>query len=190
MSRRPSLDDTSLAESLHALVEDEARVAPGPQLEARVMAAWDRAHVRPRRVPLALLASAAALTLATIAAAQWALRGAPAALPAPPVRAAVAEGALALPMAAVPAADAERGADSQTSRSPRRQPEPAPVTFVVVGEPLAAGEAVQVVRMRVNADRLAAFGLQPVPRADSVDVELLVGEDGIARGLRLRREME
>jgi len=60
-----------------------------------------------------------------------------------------------------------------------------PMTLVVVGEPLTAGEPVHVVRMRVDASRLAAFGVRPVTQADSVNVELLVGEDGVARGLRI-----
>jgi hypothetical protein len=190
MSRRQAPDELSLADALRALAEDEARAAPGPDLQARVMESWDRVRARPRRRrPLTIAAVAAAVVLGVTAAAQWGLWLEPAPTPASPPSALMANEPAAVPPVVAPsrARPARTAVTEQPARSPLKA---TPVTFVVVGEPLAAGEAVQVVRMRVAADRLAAFGLRPLPRAESVDVELLVGEDGVARGLRLNTEME
>jgi hypothetical protein len=60
-------------------------------------------------------------------------------------------------------------------------------TLVMVGEPLREGEPVRVVRMRVAGSTLSALGIRSLaqPQPDSVDLEVLVGEDGVARALRV-----
>jgi hypothetical protein len=60
-------------------------------------------------------------------------------------------------------------------------------TLVMVGEPLTEGEPVRVVRMRVAGSTLSALGIRSFaqPQPDSVDLEVLVGEDGVARALRV-----
>jgi hypothetical protein len=58
-------------------------------------------------------------------------------------------------------------------------------TVVLVGGPMASGELVQVVRMRVDRSALTALGITQNGSADTVEVDVLVGEDGVARGLRL-----
>ena len=58
---------------------------------------------------------------------------------------------------------------------------------MLVGGPLLSNERLQVVRMRVDRDTLTSMGLRSVssPDAAMVDIEMLVGEDGVARALRL-----
>ena len=58
-------------------------------------------------------------------------------------------------------------------------------TVVLVGGPIASGELVQVVRMRVDRSALSALGITQNGSADTVEIDVLVGEDGVARGLRL-----
>lgn len=60
-------------------------------------------------------------------------------------------------------------------------------TLVVVGEPILQGEPVRMVRMRMPASTLAGLGVRPVAvdPASQVDVDVIVGEDGIARAIRV-----
>ena len=57
----------------------------------------------------------------------------------------------------------------------------------LVGEPIADGEAVRVVRMRMAPAVLASLGIRSTAGelADAVDVDVIVGEDGVARAIRL-----
>jgi hypothetical protein len=68
--------------------------------------------------------------------------------------------------------------------TPGEQPREA---VMLVGGPLLSNERLQVVRMRVDRDTLTSMGLRSVssPDAAMVDIEMLVGEDGVARALRL-----
>ena len=60
-------------------------------------------------------------------------------------------------------------------------------TLLVVGEPILRGEPVRVVRMRVPASTLTGLGVRPATgnAAAHVDVDVLVGEDGVARAIRV-----
>ena len=63
-------------------------------------------------------------------------------------------------------------------------------TVAVVGGPLMADEPVRVVRMRVARSVLGELGIpSPAQRgaapAATVDIDVLVGEDGVARGVRV-----
>ena len=60
-------------------------------------------------------------------------------------------------------------------------------TLLVVGEPILRGEPVRVVRMRVPASTLTGLGVRPATgnAAAYVDVDVLVGEDGVARAIRV-----
>ena len=63
-------------------------------------------------------------------------------------------------------------------------------TVAVVGGPLQANEPIRVVRMRVARAVLNELGISSAARADSVeantvDIDVLVGEDGVARGVRV-----
>lgn len=58
-------------------------------------------------------------------------------------------------------------------------------TVLLVGEPILQGEPVRVVRMRVPASTLIAMGVRSGTDGEHVDVDVIVGEDGIARAIRL-----
>lgn len=58
-------------------------------------------------------------------------------------------------------------------------------TLLLVGEPLAAGEAIHIVRMRVPAVQAAELGLATRQTTGDIDIDVLVGEDGVARAIRL-----
>jgi hypothetical protein len=195
MTPRQRLDEAAVVEALRALARNEADVAPPPHLEARVMNAWDQEHARRarphvRRAFWATAAIAAGIVLVATMVMMKSIDSQPIVLPDAPHHVASADTRRFVvgPTDDVRAEPAPVGAHratraSTTSVRPAARAEP--VTFVVVGEPPTTGEPVRVVRMRVAASRLAAFGFQPVAQNDSVDVELLVGDDGVARGLRL-----
>ncbi len=58
-------------------------------------------------------------------------------------------------------------------------------TVLLVGEPILQGEPVRVVRMRVPASTLIGMGVRPATGDEQVDVDVIVGEDGIARAIRV-----
>jgi hypothetical protein len=59
-------------------------------------------------------------------------------------------------------------------------------TVILVGEPILDGEHVRLVRMRLPAATLHALGVRTTALATGdVDVDVVVGEDGVARGLSL-----
>jgi hypothetical protein len=60
-------------------------------------------------------------------------------------------------------------------------------TMLLVGEPIGDREAVRVVRMRLPAATLHALGIASSAGAlaDGVDVDVIVGEDGVARAIRV-----
>jgi len=197
MTPRQSMNDSGLVGALRDLARHEARVQAPPHVESRIMAAWDDVHVtRARASARRALGVAAALAAGILLAATFAalrgVNGEPIALPngpqrltasdAPPVAVDVTDTVPTTPQT-VPVR--QMGTVRQSTAISQTPDDAKPMTLVVVGEPLTAGEPVHVVRMRVDASRLAAFGVRPVTQADSVNVELLVGEDGVARGLRI-----
>jgi hypothetical protein len=62
-------------------------------------------------------------------------------------------------------------------------------TVAVVGGPLMADEPIRVVRMRVARSVLGELGIPSPARqgtqVETVDIDVLVGEDGVARGVRV-----
>lgn len=59
-------------------------------------------------------------------------------------------------------------------------------TVILVGEPILDGEHVRLVRMRLPAATLHALGVRSTASATGdVDVDVVIGEDGVARGLSL-----
>ena len=55
---------------------------------------------------------------------------------------------------------------------------------ILIGEPILDGEPVRLVRMRIPAATLHALGVRSTaPSSDDVDVDVVIGEDGVARGL-------
>jgi hypothetical protein len=148
--------DGDLTAALDALREAESRIETPPHLERGVLAAWDRAHAQ--RTP----ADVQAL---------WRRVGAVAAL------------------VAVTAGLGQLGhhlqRTRQTTQAFTRTPDGE--TLLLVGEPILQGEPVRVVRMRVPASTLSKLGVRPAEGdvAAHVDVDVIVGEDGIARAIRV-----
>jgi hypothetical protein len=59
-------------------------------------------------------------------------------------------------------------------------------TVVLIGEPLLDGEAVRLVRTHVPMSVLQELGLRAtVANVPLVEVDLIVGEDGVTRGVRV-----
>jgi hypothetical protein len=58
-------------------------------------------------------------------------------------------------------------------------------TLLVVGEPILQGEPVRVVRMRIPASTLIGLGVRTSSDVAQVDVDVIVGEDGVARAIRV-----
>jgi len=66
-------------------------------------------------------------------------------------------------------------------------PQESTATLHLVGEPIGDGEAVRVVRMRMAPAMLASLGIRSTAGelVESVDVDVIVGEDGVARAVRV-----
>jgi hypothetical protein len=63
--------------------------------------------------------------------------------------------------------------------------EPEEFAPLVYGEPLEGADALHLTRVRVPRSALASFGWRgPVDDGPPVDAEVLVGQDGVARGIR------
>ena len=64
-------------------------------------------------------------------------------------------------------------------------PEVNATTLLLVGEPILEGEPVRVVRMRMPVSALLDLGVRSTTNlTGDVDVDLIVGEDGVARAVR------
>lgn len=156
-----------LTRSLQMLAEIEAASQTPPRVENAVMARWDAERVRrvpsrTKRAVRVVTAMAAGVTL--IGAATW-LRS---------------------------ARDPELALGPGTTNQVRLKPDTtdAYTTVAVVGGPLMANEPVRVVRMRVARSVLGELGVPSPARrgaapAETVDIDVLVGEDGVARGVRV-----
>jgi hypothetical protein len=58
-------------------------------------------------------------------------------------------------------------------------------SLLLVGEPILQGEPVRVVRMRIPASTLVGLGVRAGTDVAQVDVDVIVGEDGVARAIRV-----
>ena len=183
-----------LGERLQALAREESRLEAPPHVEADVLRAWDAAHPprERRRIPWAPWAATAAAA-ATILLAAVITMSRDARVQAPP-RPPIPASDVRLGLEAPPVVVSTEPAPRAPRRFPRRRPaviaaseRPAATTVVLVGTPVMAGERMRVVRMRVARETLIGMGLRPIAQNDaaSVDVEMLVGEDGVARALRV-----
>lgn len=183
----------SLTRALRELSAAERQVETPPHVETAIMAAWDAAHAAPqaprrRRFLHTAATIAAGMTIVCAAALQHDLAEGPLPLPRSPV---LASGPATLPPA-MPVDQDERR--SRRTRVTTTRPQPVASTarssLLFVGGPLASNEIVHVVRMRVTRSALTELGITAtrspttVP-TDMVDVDVLVGEDGVARGLRV-----
>jgi anti-sigma-K factor RskA len=152
----------NVEEQLRALREAEQHVMPPPRLASRVMHAFDEASTSDTQGgwrPDALSSRRRWLGALAVAAAV----------------------ALATGIALV-------------NRQPSTTPPPAASSakdvesVVLTVEPPGVEETVRIVRMRVAPSALKGIGIESdrIPAGDAlVDVDVLVGEDGVARGVRL-----
>jgi hypothetical protein len=159
-----------LEQSLRMLSEIEAASETPSRIETALMARWDaehdprrRARQQTRRVVRAATAMAAGITI--FGALAWQHRST---------------------VRLKPETTAGGGSVSGSSRTSGDQY----TTVAVVGGPLMAGEPIRVVRMRVARSVLGDLGVpSSAPRGSSrgetVDIDVLVGEDGVARGVRV-----
>ncbi len=198
---------------LASLADAESRVDAPRRLEDAVMTAWDEHQARRPRSPRAVRAPRWLMPLAAgvlfaigfgVQQAMHAITGT--ALPALPTapQLATATPRLGGPAEAVdgpakavdgPAkavdGPAKAGHYGRETASDDRRSSPSiaapPATVVLVGEPIRADEGIRVVRMRVPRSALSMMGIRSVaaPRSDSVDLDVLVGEDGVARAVRV-----
>ena len=157
-------DDTHLARTMRALAESEAAVETPSRVEAAVMARWDASRRRLAKADQSRAsrfvhgaATAAGITL--IGALAWQR---------------VAEKPSVVQTVSPPPPTAVN-----QSSAGRYQ------TVAVVGGPLMSGEPVRIVRMRVARSVLSELGIPSSALADTVDIDVLVGEDGVARGVRV-----
>ena len=153
-----------LARSLQMLAEIEAASEPSSRVDTAVMARWDAEHDPRRRTRSQ---TKRAVRMATMAAGITMV------------------GALAWQRSG---GDAVR-LKPDTTDTVRLKPDTTYTTVAVVGGPLMAGEAIRVVRMRVARSVLGELGIpSTTPRGghvQTVDIAVLVGEDGVARGVRV-----
>jgi len=161
-----------LTQSLQMLAEIESASKTSPRVETVVMARWDADHdpsrltrSRNRRV-IRMATLAAGITI--VGALAWE-RGTQVRLK-PDTTPTVA-----------PKPD---------TTSVRLKPDTTYTTVAVVGGPLMADEPIRIVRMRVARSVLGELGIpSPAQRgtaqAETVDIDVLVGEDGVARGVRV-----
>lgn len=196
MSSSP-FNDPQLDAAWNAFAEEDRRLAPAPALEAQTFARCQRAvgakDARGTRVSGSWLAAAAGLaTAASVAAAVFLSqpRTEPTVLP-------IEARALGVTMLA-DAVSAERPAIAvKTARRkastppapPARATEPVELAEVLMQfdlAPMRAHEPLQMVRLRLPREALQALGLallEPDARG-LVDVDVLVGEDGLPRDIR------
>jgi hypothetical protein len=180
------VDETALRRVLRALAEEEARIETPSRVEAAVMARFDdrqrgRRTVRPRARTLVRGAAtiAAGVTLFGAVMLERGIAPVRIDLPRRPTISFDTEAA------AVQPTTAERRATPAVERTrPSTTIEPRS-SVVLVGGPMASGELVQVVRMRVDRSALSELGIAQTGTTDTVEIDVLVGEDGVARGLRL-----
>jgi hypothetical protein len=178
-------DEHGLDRALRALAaatdEDAA-----PALETRLRAAFRAlpSEVMPEPAPaprvwLASLAAAAGVVWMVLAG------GVPEVVPvAPPPAPAASVERAPVPAATVAPVRAAAARPATRRRAPRA--EPAPFQALYPGDPLADLDAVHVVRVSVPRSSLFALGLESRAGTpdDAVEMDAMVGPDGVARAVR------
>jgi hypothetical protein len=172
--RTAAASSDSVSPLLRALRDAEAEVEVPARVEARVLAAWDAAH---RASGLDQDADVPPEAAAWLAAARRARPGGGRTHAWQQAGAMAAAAALAFTLT-------QLGGKLRTEVAP---PTAGGSTMVLVGEPILQGEPVRLVRMRIPASTLSALGLRSIAGdlGDAVDVDVIVGEDGVARAIRV-----
>jgi len=154
-------DDEKLTDLFECLREDEAQIEAPAHVRSAVMAAWDA-----QRDSYVVSGFSRTDNNKTVF---W--RSA----------AAMAAGVvLAVTLARL-------GRELQVGIPPAAAPQAPSATLHLVGGPIAEGEAVRVVRVSMAPAMLASLGVRSTAGdlVESVDVDVIVGEDGVARAIRV-----
>jgi hypothetical protein len=184
-----------LERALRALAEDDCHVQAPPHVQASVMQTWDallpRGQHRHRRSPSRRAVLLAIGSIAAAVAVVVVMYRAPLAPSRPePVLARAVDKLRIVPNVRPADADPPAEAHRLRPRRPRPRGETAAPRYgpgmVLVADPILDASAASIVRIRVRRTALMTLGI-PLVEADdrgSVDLEMLVGEDGVARTIR------
>jgi hypothetical protein len=192
--RTSNSEMVNLERSLRALADEDCHVQAPPHVHAAVMRRWDvmrpsAQHNRDGRRRLAAILAVGSLAAAVVAAVVMSRVPSEPSLAEPVVARAPEEpGVVVSP----PPADRDTPAEGHGQR-PRRlrtrvetmAPRPG-AGMVFVADPILDASATKIVRVRVPRTALVTLGLPLVEPDDrgSVELEMLVGEDGVARTIR------
>ena len=158
-------DDQNLSALFDALRRVDAHDSAPPRVESELMNAWDAWHA-PAGHNFSRNASTAFLPV-RVSAASW-------------VASLAAAAVLAISLTSI---GSRLRSSVIVTPSPAAEISP---TVILVGEPVRDGEQIRLVRMRMPASALYALGVtSTVPIEDGVDIDVIVGEDGVARALSL-----
>jgi hypothetical protein len=187
--------DAWIDEALRALVVDDERVSVPAGVQGAVLREWDQhralgkaggARDRGARLAWVVVPAAAAAALLTVAVLQR--ESAPLAAP----DAALAPDADLVYVPPIPDSLSQQLWAATAVASPLEGPAPPPAAadaspgYVIVPGPLVDPGALHVVRARMSRMALASLGMPIVnPDIDGlVEVEMLVGDDGVAQSIR------
>jgi hypothetical protein len=193
---------TALSAGLRAVAAAAEQSDVSPEIQARLMAAFAVERVRPVARPslpaARWLPVAAAAVLCVAAAAWWLARPRPVdppaaqvarVAPSPPL--AVAHPAAGVDPTTVARSEGVSAPAARRGRPAARRVAPAPVQAVgFVPIPSAAGlpdfESGEIVRMGIEITALPNYGLEiPSGAQSAIQADLLIGQDGQARAIRL-----
>jgi hypothetical protein len=162
--------DATLA-MLRALRDAEADTGTPARVRAAVMAAWDNAHSSRHGSP-------GLVTADPVPSSVFWRRGRPAGARVLRPVAALAAGVM------LTAALAQLGTRLQSALPALPVQDAA---LHLIGEPILDGEPLRVVRLRLPIAALAALGVRSIggDSLDAVDVDVIVGEDGVARAIQV-----
>ena len=155
-----SPEQSDLRVLLDALREEETGVTTPPRVEAALMEAWDAQHVA-----------------STVVAREH-----------PPRQdASRIRGFLAVAATMVLAAGLTTlgGLLREKSVRPFAAETGSATTEILIGEPILEGEAVRLVRMRLPVTVLHRLGIRSTAHSSDMDVEVVIGEDSVARAVRI-----
>jgi hypothetical protein len=183
-----------LERSLRALAEEDCQVQAPPHVHAALMETWDvvrpfAQHRRRRRSRYTALLAAGSMATAVVALAVMYRAPSAPGRPEPGVSRAVEKPYIVTngpPATSDTAVEAHRPRPRRPrSRGEATRPHYGPA-LVLVADPILDASATSIVRVRVPRTALVPLGI-PLVEPDyrgSVDLEMLVDEDGVARTIR------
>jgi len=196
MDRMRNCDVVDLERSLRALADEDGHAQVPPGVDAAVMRAWDvlapsaqRGRRAPRHIAGPIAMGSMVVAAGIVMVALMLMDGAPSEPnPPEPVAARVAERPRVVNE--VVSADSDRPAPRHRmprsrarGETPARRYDPG---IVLVTDPMVDADTISIVRVRMPRTAIATLGIPLVEPNDGrlVDLEMLVGEDGIARTIR------